>query len=139
MNVASRILSEELFKISGWGKTPWLYFKSPSRATDWSLITGEGYWEAVKSHSGLELNTLPAYDAGFMLRKLPLITHHGGLAFGHVKDGTWYFNLTLTGIRADGRQSSFSSEADTLENALAKLSIELFKQGVLTQEGVNRE
>lgn len=131
MNVASLELCKELHELSGWVKTSWLYFKAPSRANSWSLITSEGYWEAVKAHSGNELDTIPAYDLGYLLRKLPVgLGQHTLRIFiqANIGDGTIWGAAYALPTKKTAR---YVNTADTPEDAAAKLAIELWKQGVL--------
>ena len=78
----------------------------------------------------------PAYDCGYLLRKLPALLGKRGsnsaecLRLG--KDKERY----LAGYIGVDLVWGFPCEAETPENALCKLSIELFKQGVLTKEDI---
>lgn len=62
----------------------------------------------------------PAYSAGYLLRKLPKDETTYGF-----KLGKWYAQYQAAPVFAD-----------TPEDALCKLAIELFKQGVLKKERV---
>ena len=126
MNIASLSLCKELYELSGWQSGIWVH---SWQGTDQEVTTDYQKGGMVNGDY-----VTPAYDLGYLMRKLPMVTHHGGLGFGHIKDGRWYFNLVLTGIRGDDLQSNFGSEADTPEDCVAKLAIELFKQGVLTNK-----
>lgn len=95
MNVASLELCKELYELSGW--------KTGGDKPTWNGRKG--------------VNSAPAYDLGYLLRKLP---YHGVIS----GQGTF-------------RQASCSgyiASSDTPEDALAQLAIELHKQGVLTSE-----
>ncbi len=60
---------------------------------------------------------IPRYDLGYLLRKLPEAT---------------YLNKPYEGnLWSCGYNMEFIGEADTPENAVCKLAIELWKQGIL--------
>lgn len=129
MNVASLELSKELYELSKWGKTEFDEFKDTeftyfiyhdnSNANNPYLLTRfeiHKYYEEGRGDF-----VWPAYSAGYLLRKLP----HGTEV-----------RLTLHGATASLRNNSvnyisISEYGDTPENALAKLCLELFRQGVL--------
>lgn len=144
MNIASLGLCKELYKLSGWkdeantqpdDELKWWNFSDDvplelagmKLSRSWYLQAGEG-WGAK----------YPAYDLGYLLRKLP----------GHItlQSTTWDDVHTelpkgqeLTYQAAACYQSNikgllFQQVADTLEDAACKLAIELFKQGILTKE-----
>lgn len=109
MSVATLELCRELYELSGWQSGNW-HIIGPDEST-------------------------PSYDLGYLLRKLPRIHKRDWHLFLQpwTRYGTWYCNLRhwqdpylLVEERA--------SVGDTPEDAAAKLAIELFKQGVLTQE-----
>lgn len=96
MNVASLELCKELYELSG--------------------------WKTETMSMGLHQNA-PAYDLGYLLRKLP---SDCPLA----SDGeTW----SIAYIDEDGANREYSN-AMTPEDATCLLAIELFKSGVLTKE-----
>lgn len=114
MNIASLELCKELWRLSGW-TTDWHYIaeKNPGIivAASWREHEGEKY-------------ICPAYDLGYLLRKLGDLLNLDLMLY--TEDGKW---------RADVEQD-YSMKADTPEDATCKLAIELFKQGVLTAEEV---
>jgi hypothetical protein len=105
MNVASRELCEQLHELSAWdGKFKKRY-----------VVVGD-------SDGGAD--SIPAYDLGYLLRKLPQ-NEEIELRYSD-KNGHWFIRgKTEIGI---------SIFADTAEDAACKLAIELFKQGVLKAE-----
>lgn len=132
MNVASLELCKELYAVSGWKGHIWsedgvkscnLFFNSMA---GWTLTTCAD----PKAFEDEPDDWIPAYDLGYLLQKLP----GENMAFAHGKNDTWYLNLILMDIRGPGMQSSFSTEGVSIEDAVAKLAIELFKQKVLTHE-----
>ena len=138
MNVASLDLCKELYELSGWGEYPdrphfaWREFIAKRTGSSW-YSAEEDYTEGWRDPldrrhaTGITHNiehVAPAYDLGYLLRKLPqfMLTRH---------DAKYYINNVTLDIRGPGLQSSFSNEADTPEDAACKLAIELFKRGVL--------
>lgn len=130
MNVANLELSRELYKLSGWYKATEKF---------WFYDDNFGYQLVDRPFGKLEKengNRCPAYDAGFMLRKLPAKIIDGiddfFLKMSKNDDNDYTFAYVCEMANLYGTPS-----ADTPENALALLAINLFKQGILTQEGVN--
>lgn len=110
MNVASFELCRELHLFTGWRDTDFAY-RIPDR-TLYQPRTTSPY--------------VPAYDLGYLLRKLPRRI-----------DG--YDELRLEPNQStDGWNCSYDfykpygATADTPEDAAAKLAIQLFKEGVLS-------
>lgn len=99
-DVASQPLCAELYEVSGWviGSSTDIY--------------------DFPKYSDRKGNFIaPAYDAGYLLRKLPLYTEIEQIP------GGWFVT-----------NNEFSLTADTIEDALCTLAIELFKAGVLKRE-----
>ena len=149
MNVASRQLSKELYELSGWDATPNIYWRDSLSQPD--------VWFTDHAHNNPELQVfnvehkLPAYDLGYLLRKLPdgvklerqrrympsedtsreqWVIEPGDLL--QVTNGTETVRLPMGDL---GDEYLPDLLADTPEDAAAKLAIELFKQGVLTRGG----
>lgn len=110
MNVASKELCEELYKLSQWDNTYWLYVEG-------GLVTAEEYrldkWE----------NGVFAYDLDYLLRKLTMYEHNRETF--HLE---YYWNVNRW---ACGYLGEDFEDAEIPEDALCKLAIELFKQGIL--------
>lgn len=136
MNVASLELSKELYELSGWKDTfnSWEYSDGIPAGepylTQPELMRRYGLWstQEVKKQ-------YPAYDLGYLLRKLP-----EGATVSKFKGGQ---NFTLPyGCRINfgGNRSNrdlfvkLNKLANTPEDAACLLAIELFKQGVLKNE-----
>jgi hypothetical protein len=115
MNVASLYLCKELYELSRWG----LEHKSEFEGKYWVGTEETGYkldfLRGIPAYS----NTYPAYDLGYLLRKLPAFRLEKTDKGYH----TDYFSGTEVFVGA--------TEAETPEDATVKLAIELFKQGVL--------
>jgi hypothetical protein len=152
MNVASLELCRELYELSGWDSEKELrymhyYFSGHGfgygfSASSFSVGVRR---ELQKAPTGIELKeghipeppehridyfVAPAYDLGYLLRKLQSIQCH---VFPN-DEGVWL---------AHGGKEKFSDprafiltakKADTPENAVAQLAIELFKKGVLSHD-----
>jgi hypothetical protein len=109
MNVASLSLCRELYELSGWD--------DPDASNDATgSVTEAPVW-------------VSRYTLGFILRKLP------GCSITHLKNGS--FRAKYNRYNPDMPTKNirpFRQEADTPEDAAAKLAIELFKQGVLSHD-----
>lgn len=115
MNVCSLELAKELYSVSDWTTGYW-YCANCEKVFDETIISNH------------ELKKLcPAYDLGFMIRKLP------GTILKHavVDDKDFYFAEYLIG---NNPNFTHGTGGDTPEDCLAMLAIELFKQGVLEKE-----
>ena len=113
MNTASLELCRELYELSGWlCKYGWF-----------GQYTGEELGYQVLVRSEYEINAsyqCPAYELGYLLRKLPPYTR------------VWFNKKSWVCSQGGGGAEDNASEyADTPEDAVAKLAIELFKQGIL--------
>lgn len=124
MNVASLELSKELYKLSRWSGTgfEWIndyHQNKPDGAPDMK-------WEVTRSMSfhdqSVPSKNYPAYTAGYLLRKLPL----GSFI---IKHDDRYEACRPRMLGEDKAVDVFP--ADTPEDALTKLAIELFKQKVI--------
>ena len=113
MNVASLELCKELYEVSGWKNTE--YFYSSENKVHRTQIEDDDFYGEI----------WPAYDLGYLLRKLPQPTYIYGLgdAYSYPQ---WIAKATHQNIVGE-------QKAETPEDATAKLAIELFKQGVLTK------
>lgn len=124
MQVASLELCKELYELSGWECDYWY---------DWN------HGEPTVEDMRLSEFNIPAYDSGFLLRKLPAYVYSRNYEqkayLWQRKDAdnkycAWYrVNDPIT--YGEEMRSEHGSVADTPEDALASLAIELFKQEVL--------
>lgn len=112
--VASLELCKELYELSGWGDT------------DKWLIVNEFGEPSLIGSKAVHNKSYPAYSAGYLLRKLR--DDVSDFSFIPQSDGKWYFGYTVF-----GNFKTNNMFADTPEDALCKLSCELFKQGILTK------
>lgn len=118
MNVASEDLCRELYKLSDWGRG------------DDDLWWWDGELIPPRSFAGVGF---PAYDLGYLLRKLP----------ASLPGNEYYFQLNEDGVGewwgarywdSVARIDKFPCVADTPEDAACKLAIELFRQNILQNE-----
>lgn len=120
MNVASLELCKELYELSGWENTDGLWY------TDTWGNTKVGSLARIRRNPR---PTYSAYDLGYLLRKLQDLE---GLAVYrcHHQDNSWNWSA-----QCDDEESvinaSYFHYADTPEDAICKLAIELFKEGAL--------
>jgi hypothetical protein len=120
MNVANLELCRELYELSGWKKTDALFVGYKSALTDkfdYHLLDkrdADSYKHAKK---------VPAYDLGYLLRKLPTNT-----MLEKLESNIWHIELY------NHPNEPIKIERDTPEDATAKLAIELFKRGILNKE-----
>ncbi len=107
MNVASLDHCRKLHEASGWTDTEFTYYINGGQ------YSGEVYHRSMVFDKD---GNLPAYDLGYLVRKL-----RGELLVLDDSEMGLFFRSMLT--------------LATLEDAAAKLAIELFKQGVLKRDG----
>lgn len=136
MHVAELSLCKELYELSGWGDTSEFYVNG---------MLQHGIDTAFEDHA-IKTNYpgySPAYDLGYLLRKLPsnyMLMWHDFEDFkledGEViKQGRAYVMSKLDGDMYEIDEDFWNADqSDTPEDAAAKLAIELFKQKILTRE-----
>jgi hypothetical protein len=120
MNVASLELCRELYELSGWDDT-FIKYRS-YKGGSWDA--GE-WWTAPRtdpSTSGMD--ELPAYDLGYLLRKLAGIEEQHRFSIHHVR--TFFAIYEGASLHAESNGNS-----DTPEDAAAKLCTTLYKHGIL--------
>lgn len=125
MNVASLELCKELYDLSRWG----LERNSGFEGKYWVGTEQEGFNLRLMKGVPAYSSTYPAYDLGYLLRKLP----QGCCGLFQSKH-TWVASYTDLLGKHPLRKPIQSKQADTPEDAACKLAIELFKQGVLVKE-----
>lgn len=145
IDTASLKLCKELYKLSGWEDT---YFfirhHKPNGATlvmERQTMTNESLRfrgrnpPEVQKRFEEENDFWPAYDLGFLVRKLPdyvkLFRNNEGQYYSAAVTANFRHPRNPLGSPDDAHQWYIS---DTPEDALSKLAIELFKSGVLVKE-----
>jgi len=130
MNVAELSLCKELYALSGWEPNNWF---AGGDAQDTVAVSSVVIQQQFKS--GL---LEPAYDLGYLLRKLPSFIYSEAYEQKawlwlrkNIKDwNAWYW--VHDPKYGEGEVvSEHGKSAETPEDAACKLAIELFKQGVL--------
>ena len=148
MNVVTIDLSAQLYELSGWEDTTFVHretysiYRTPEfrfaviRRTgltkpflkDWDMNDVEEYKQYV-----------PAYDLGYLLRKLPHYVENGIYAgYLSLDCGTEAWRIAYADVSHAFVVGS-GEWTDTPEDATAKLAISLFEQGVLKKEGQDNE
>lgn len=125
MNVASLELCKELYELSGWDGTDFLYshaqwVQDGSVMHRYRLIK----YRATRRKDPMNVS---AYDLGYLLSRLPRT--HSGVGFC-----LWASGAIEWSAEYDGHER-FEALAKTPEDAACKLAIELFKLGVLARGG----
>lgn len=119
MHVASLELCKELYELSGWknGKHTWYL----EHAYDPNGIWIErDDWDLNKVETNMSEYFYPAYDLGYLLRKLPPVSK----VINCSNERTQIYGALFP-------EGKLTFQADTPEDAACKLAIELFKQGIL--------
>jgi hypothetical protein len=140
MHVASLELCRELYKVSGW----W-----PGELTDLGLP--DRWWNWLEDDDGNNIRCVeiansksnrhwrfsaPAYDCGYLLRQLAL----KDVMVGVGKDCPWAAESSREEcLEAENQFYTPYGEGNTPEDALCKLAIELFKQGILKRAAAPKE
>lgn len=137
MNVADLDLCRELYELSGW-VSPDLYYQYVGGKSSIELAA-HGYekekWVTGVYDSDVILS-LPAYDLGFLIRKLPALYFEEGEVYQLTLLKGSAVKYQAYSLRKKKLVDRFAQvgEEDELENLTAKLAIELFKAGILTRD-----
>lgn len=124
MNVASKELCQELYKLTGWTSEYYWDYSGDALAAA-PEMQGKRVWY-VQEGAGYG-STPPAYDLGYLLRKLPPWA-------SFTKEGRYTYIQPEYKYSAQLVNENPVMYASTPEDAACKLAIELFKQGILTKE-----
>jgi hypothetical protein len=133
MTTANLELCRELYELSGWEDTPWVYeFELGHRGMKVVDIRDNSHWGGIAHHlfvtdpiTKLEPRYLPAYDLGYLLRKLAISSERNIQLYYSVTGKVWKCQFNGYGS---------PKLADIPEDCAAKLCIELFKQNILTRK-----
>lgn len=142
MHTTSLEISKRLFEVSGWKNTNKSWFRSDMLLTG---TNGEYKLQGYVKDADLvkEFSQIPAYDSGYLLRKLPIRISGGKWSFMMWKQWhngrqcNWYtvsyvhINSSLANSPDEAQHKVHTCEADTPEDALALLAIKLFEEEVL--------
>lgn len=124
MNVASLELCKELFELSGWKGTHYNWYTHVSAKVEPELQ----HRKMVRLADSNNWIEIPAYDLGYLLRKLPHRIKFKDFELHKVYEDDWWAGYTYQ------EEFVIKAFADTPEDATCKLAIELFKQGVLKEK-----
>lgn len=131
---ASLELCKELYELSGWGETLAYYEQSDGIPPGEPYIV---YPELIKQYGlwgtqEVKVRT-PAYDAGYLLRKLPRVIEE--------MDSLKFLSVEPSPISSREWEAGYSDEnydkpefvcySETVEDCLASLAIELFKENII--------
>lgn len=135
MNVASLKLCKELYELSGWNYDS----ESGGRWYGWSKKAQLYVLDHAPAEDYKKPAFIPAYNLGYLFRRLPARYWHEDEHRWDALHLTKWDRLKNGGIVYFAEywtpyKSPFRVEAGTPEDALAKLAIELFKQGILTNQ-----
>ncbi len=143
MQVASKDLCQKLYKLSGWDNAPFDWIEIPT----WNKKFPKPQDQVIYNHicdNEHQKWIAPAYDLGYLLRKLP--SH---FSFEPDTIGEEIYCLRIeNSVGVDWTASYGTIEdpykrlgimADTPEDAACKLAIELFKQGILTKQKTGKQ
>lgn len=130
MKVASLDLCKELYELSGWNDTSFNYINS---ALEYGVDTAFKDYSIDKHYVGFS----PAYDLGYLLRKLVEVGAGVRYVLPEPYDSIdkvmkeWHGKFIAS--TPDSKFKDYPY-ADTPENALCKLAIELLEQEILTRK-----
>ena len=133
MNVASLELCKELYELSGWDSNPgqWVWHRI------YNPLAGDNEWSVnLYQHITRAEQQYPAYDLGYLLRRFAEQDHYVSVKYvDYAKLATDLKEWRNEFVAYDPwmKQKDYPY-ANTPEDALAKLAIELFKQNILTNQ-----
>jgi hypothetical protein len=131
MQVASLELCQELYEVSGWVNDAHWIEQGPNEflASRDNYPTVAVHDDAMGEYPYFKKKLSPAYDLGYLLRKLPKFIGNDRVTIQPVVDDRWDASYD----EIDG-SSTHDCFADTPEDAAAKLAIQLFNQHILRKE-----
>ena len=125
-DVASLEHCKELYELSGWDNTDTSWYKVYNYETRAHSDIEAIYAGDASEATGISSLDIPAYNLGYLLRKL--------LAVSTVVNFIRLSNGKVTISYNPSKPDYNNYESDSSEDAAAKLAIELFKQGILKKE-----
>lgn len=119
MNATSLEISKKLYEVSGWDNCSlkWIRDKHPEHNM------GEFVSDTNVTPKSMEY-LAPAYDLGYLLRKLPGTIGNKYLDIGYGGTGVWSACYELF-------EQDHYCTADTSEDATALLAIKLIEEGII--------
>jgi hypothetical protein len=116
MNTASLEQCKELYKLSGWKETDYFY-----QFIEYSDLSTGYYLTNPALESPLHATAYPAYDLGYLLRRLPK-----DFSLQPIIGASWHIEYS-----SRSHPGNIIKQADTPEDAVCMMAIELFKRGIL--------
>lgn len=111
-------------------------------AQNWRNMYTTGQEVFQRWHSSVQKlheESFPAYDLGYLMRKLPpVIQDPYDKVFKHIQlwiNGDGSVHIGYIEPYADDDKVAYACESSVIEDAVAELAIELFKQDIPTKEG----
>lgn len=128
MNVASSEHCQNLYKLSGWDTaSKYLWVEAHQ---EYEVDNGDTF--------NFEHIPIPAYDAGFLLSKLPGYITITNTTWDDIHskkpEGQELDYRVFACYQSNVKRLLVQRGADTPEDALCQLAIEVFKQGILIKE-----
>ncbi len=135
MNVASLEICKSLYELSGLDY-PTIYWQEDfyeDGSVNWNLY----HDNENKLRTG---RSVPAYDAGYLLRILPYnFIAEGAHYNGDYQDNLFYLDINFNSnqdakysfLYSNGEESLYFTPSNTPEDALALLAIKLYENGIL--------
>lgn len=141
MNVASQELCEQLRRLSNWVNTDFTWVEIPTWNHKFPKPANQVFYDHICDTEHAK-EIAPAYDLGYLMRKLPrhLVIkrriYHLCILNGNHLDDFWVADYVTIGRLCWLHEADEAklTEAESIEDATCKLSIELFKRGILKQE-----
>ena len=131
MNTASLENSKRLYELSGWNTENHWYIPEPKTNTP-PYPVDKPYDPSIHGSIG---NRVPAYDAGYLLRRLPnVIQDPHDKIFRHFQmwmNGDGSIHAGCVEPYAHDDRVAYAQVADTPEDALCLLAIKLFEEDTL--------
>lgn len=133
MNVASLDLCKELFVLAGWSDTDFDYNEEGKlEPCSWLVYNTHPMFDDEEQHT-------PAYDLGYLLRKLP---NDASYRTDMARDNDcWAAYLwgpsKFETLGSRNKQVIARGVSESPEDAVTKLAIELFNLGVLVKDTVS--
>jgi hypothetical protein len=119
MNTASLENCKRLYELSGWEETAWQWLEDKDEGL---VLASADHWKQN------DKQICPAYDSGYLLRKLPLAVVILKDVIHHNDEGKIWQTYRYKAKLLDGINDYWY---DTPEDALTLLSIKLFEEGIL--------
>lgn len=120
MNVASQTLCNELYELSGWNEVNHYYVQHDDE-----------YDLEYSTNMPIDGGIYPAYDIGYLLRKLPNTYYGYYLDLSTTADETWVAEYFTNDFTPERPMSEYRAEGFTPEDAAAKLAIQLIRAGLV--------